>query len=97
MKTREITDKEYEAVVEPLRQRKAAYQSIPQAVVDDLAKFCRADISCWHSDPRIHAALEGRREVWLRIQQHRTMTPEQLAALYRSTVPDVVEEEKGDE
>jgi hypothetical protein len=40
-----------------------------QAVLADLAPFCRAAESCFHPDPRLHAQLEGRREVWLRIQQ----------------------------
>jgi hypothetical protein len=41
-----------------------------QEVLGDLAKFCRANESTFHSDPRAHAVLEGRREVWLRIQHH---------------------------
>lgn len=70
-----------------LRGRKRAYQmaltSIAgQTVLMDLAEFCRADASCFHEDPRLHAALEGRREVWLRIQQHLNLTSEQLYALY---------------
>src|SRR5437016_3602967 len=53
-----------------------------QAVLIDLAKFCRAERSCFDPDPRIHAVLEGRREVFLRIQSHLRLTPEQLYALY---------------
>lgn len=53
-----------------------------QRVLQDLAKFCRADSSCFHEDPRLHAVLEGRREVWLRIAKHLNLTPEQLYALY---------------
>lgn len=70
-----------------LRRRKVDYQlafksPAGQAVLIDLAKFCRADESCWHDDPRLHAVLEGRREVWLRIQRHLNLTPDQLYALY---------------
>lgn len=36
-------------------------------VLADLAPFCRAAATCFDADPRVHAALEGRREVWLRI------------------------------
>lgn len=43
-------------------------------VLADLRKFCRADESCFDADPRKHAILEGRREVWLRIQQHLRLT-----------------------
>jgi hypothetical protein len=70
-----------------LRRRKRDYQlafmsPAGQEVLLDLAKFCRADRTTFNADPRIHAALEGRREVWLRIQQHLGLTPEQLLVLY---------------
>lgn len=78
-----------------LRFRKRDFQmtwSSPagQQVLIDLAKFCRADKSCFDPDPRIHAVLEGRREVWLRIQQHLNLSPTQLASLYAGItfVPD---------
>lgn len=53
-----------------------------QIVLRDLAKFCRANDTTFHPDPRVHAALEGRREVWLRIQQYLELTPEQLIELF---------------
>lgn len=70
-----------------LKRRKINYQlaltsPAGQAVLQDLAKFCRADASTFHANARSHALLEGRREVWLRIQQHLNLTPEQLVALY---------------
>lgn len=70
-----------------LRQRQRAYQlwfgsPAGQEVLIDLARFCRAAETCYHDDPRKHAVLEGRREVWLRIQQHLNLTSEQLFALY---------------
>ena len=52
-----------------------------QKVLADLAEFCRADVSCFHPDARLHAVLEGRREVWLRIQKYLNLTPEQIAEL----------------
>lgn len=65
--------------------RKQAYQQtfnsenrFNKAVLKDLAKFCRANKSTFNTDPRAHAVLEGRREVWLRIEQHLHLTPEQL-------------------
>lgn len=51
------------------------------AVLKDLAKFCRALESTFHPDPRIAAQLDGRREVFLRIQQHLQLSTEQLWAL----------------
>lgn len=70
-----------------LRERKRSYQQgcgseTTALMMEDLARFCRAHESCFDPDPRIHAALEGRREVWIRIQQHLTRTPEELMDLY---------------
>ena len=73
-----------------LRDRKTAYQLVfdmrqvpDRAVMEDLATFCRAAETC--AVPGDHdrtMLLEGRREVWLRIQQHLQLTPEQLFVLY---------------
>jgi hypothetical protein len=70
-----------------LRSRKRAYQLVfgspaGNAVLIDLASFCRANESCYADDPRKHAVAEGRREVWLRIQQHLHLSSKQLVALY---------------
>jgi hypothetical protein len=47
-------------------------------VMKDLASFCRAGESSFHPDPRVHAVLEGRREVYLRIEQQLKLTPDEL-------------------
>lgn len=60
-----------------------------QRVLEDLAKFCRANTTCFDPDPRIHAVLEGRREVWLRIQNHLNMTPEDLFILLNGGVINI--------
>lgn len=49
-----------------------------QRVLKDLAVFCRANATTFNPDSRVHAVLEGRREVWLRIQQHIQLTPDEL-------------------
>lgn len=54
----------------------------PQKTLQDLAKFCRANESTFHPDARISGQLDGRREVWLRIQDHLTLSPEQLYKKY---------------
>lgn len=73
----------YNFLVMRRRDYQLAFKSpAGQAVLLDLAKFCRADETCFQEDPRLHAVLEGRREVWLRIQKHLNLTPEQLYALY---------------
>ena len=76
-------------LVEQLRQLKAAYQvalmnDAGQLMQRDLRKFCRADESCFDADPRVHAAFEGRREVWLRINDFLTLSPEELASFVPS-------------
>lgn len=38
-----------------------------QKVLAHLNRFCRGNASAFHADPRIHALLEGRREVLLLI------------------------------
>jgi hypothetical protein len=52
-------------------------------VLEDLSRFCRADRSCFDHDPRIHAALEGRREVFLRIGEHVDLTQKELWNRYQ--------------
>lgn len=77
-----------------LQGRRLAYlqtfNGIPaETVLEDLAKFCRANASTYHPDPRTHAVLEGRREVWLRIQHHLNLDTERLWQLYggKPTIP----------
>lgn len=70
-----------------LRRRKIDYQltftsPAGQAVLMDLAKFCRADEDAWHKDARTTDLLAGRREVWLRIRKHLSLTPDQLYEIY---------------
>ena len=72
-----------------LARRSQAYKQVfnpesvfAQVVLEDLAKFCRANESTFHPDQRQHAALEGRREVWLRICHHTKLDPEQLWKKY---------------
>jgi len=81
------------AAIEALREfvfgRKKAYQRTFMltnrdnvVVLDDLAKFCRANESRFHADERASIIMEGRREVWLRIQQNLQLTDEQVWKLY---------------
>ncbi len=55
-------------------------------VLKDLAKFCRANESCFHQDVRIHANFEGRREVYLRIMEHLKLTPDEYWDKYGKEV-----------
>lgn len=53
-----------------------------EVVLKDLARFCRAHESTFDPDPRVQSSLDGRREVWLRLQHHLKLTPDQLWELY---------------
>lgn len=55
---------------------------VAEKVLRDLARFCRANASTFHEDARLHAVAEGRREVWLRIQNHLNLP---AADLFRLT------------
>ena len=73
-----------------LMRRRWAYQTVfagPQGelVLKDLARFCRAHSTTFHADQRVHALLEGRREVWERIARHRGMTADDLWRMYSGT------------
>jgi hypothetical protein len=66
-----------------LQSRKANYVRAfaggpAKVVLGDLARFCRANASTFHENPAIQAKLDGRREVWLRIQQHLQLNDAEL-------------------
>lgn len=79
-------------VITYLADRKKAYQLTFQLnqpanvlVLEDLARFCRAKESCAVPGDRDKTfILEGRREVFLRIQNHLNLSPEQLFTLYNA-------------
>lgn len=71
---------------EQLKELQRAYQlcfgsPAGQMVLKDLMPFCRAAESTFDPDPRIHAVLEGRREVYLRIQDRMRLSTADLWAL----------------
>ena len=74
-------------IKEFLTSRKRNYQTVfsgvaGQAVLEDLARFCRADESTFSPDPRVEGVLQGRREVWLRVTKHLNLTPEELVKYF---------------
>lgn len=76
-----------EKIRDLLFRRQRAYQAVfnspvGREVLLDLARFCRAHESTYNADPRIAANLDGRREVWLRIEHHLQMDSETLWSLY---------------
>ncbi len=77
-------------IKELFRSRKLSYQmtfqkSSPYAqhVLRDLAKFCRAHDSTFTTDDRTTYMLEGRREVWLRLQNHLNLTLDEIYDLHQ--------------
>ncbi len=66
-----------------IKRLKQAYQQLfagPGAslVLSDLAQYCRAYESTFDPDPRVHARLEGRRDVWLKIQAQLKLSDDDL-------------------
>lgn len=61
-------------------------------VLQDLAKFCRAKESTYHKDERITKMLDGRREVWLRIEQHLQLSPDDLVRIYHPNLRSIDDE-----
>lgn len=75
-------DKAYDFLRMRRRDYNHAYRTpAGERVLRDLAKFCRANETTFHPDARVSAGLEGRREVWLRIQNHLNLTTDELYAL----------------
>lgn len=77
-------NEQIEAAKDFFRKKKQAYEMVfkkedkaVDIILKDLAKFCRANETCFNPDPRIHAQMEGRREVWLRIVEHLNLTPDE--------------------
>lgn len=87
------------AALEFWRTKKRAYATCfggmyGNDVLADLADFCHAfKTTEAPGNDRLSALREGRRQVWLRIQHHMNLTPEQLATLYRAIINDASGEE----
>jgi hypothetical protein len=82
-----------ERLVAALTQKHQAYVQtfsgpVPEKVLADLAKFCRANETTFHPDPRVHALIEGRREVWLRIQKYMRLSAADIDALVKKEQGD---------
>lgn len=76
-----------EKVKRVLLERQYAYRKtfegpLAAVVLKDLARFCRAHESTFDQNQKTQDNLEGRREVWLRLQHHLKLTPDQLWELY---------------
>lgn len=99
---KELSD-QAQAAFDYIRHRRYHYGQLfnrenehARAVIEDLKQFCRADESCFSTEPYVMALMEGRREVWLRISNHLTMTDAQLFAKSSGSNVEVVELEDED-
>ena len=78
--------------------RRAALNPITEEMFKDLAIFCRANETCFTpGDERVSWMLEGRREVWLRIQRYLSLSSEQLLAIHNGGMLPPPEPEEEDE
>lgn len=72
-----------------LTTRQSAYRQIftgegaPKIVMADLARFCFANKTTFHPNARMEGQLEGRREVWLRINAIMNLSEEDLFDLLK--------------
>ena len=94
-----MSDERQQAALSLLQRRKRNYQlalgsPAGAEILVDLADFCRAGESCFHPDARLHAVAEGRREVWLRIQNHLNLSTDELYRI--ATGHAVVRQQKED-
>ena len=72
--------------VERRRRIKADYQiGLGPEAIKDLATFCFAFETTFQptQNARTQAMLEGRRQVWMRIEQHLKLSPEDLVLILR--------------
>lgn len=72
-----------------MKERQRAYSEVfgnqnaaNKLVLEDLKRFCRFSASTFHVEPAIHALLEGRREVILRIDDYCNMSIDELCNKY---------------
>lgn len=80
----ELVDKTRSYLTRRKRDYLDVFTSEPgKKVLSDLAKFCRANETTFNPDPRVAAMLDGRREVFLRIQEHLNLSNDELYNLYR--------------
>ncbi len=87
MEAHPVMIKQLDMIKDWLLTRQQAYRKTfegihGEKVLHDLAKFCRADQSTFHENSHLSDKLDGRREVWLRIQQHLNLTDEELWRIF---------------
>ena len=71
------------------RRAYAATFSGPQAdiVLEDLARFCKAEQTPFHENQRLTDVMIGRQEVWLRIKNHLHLSDDEVYSLFTGHPP----------
>ena len=71
-------------------KRRAAYREVFGAntefvnrILTDLKRFCRMDESTFSPDQRVHAFLEGRKDVYYRMMRYLHSTEEEILNYHR--------------
>jgi hypothetical protein len=64
------------------RELAKQYRRMSLTVVADLAEICFADAPTFDPDPRVDARNQGRRDIWLHINQFLKLDPDQLEQIY---------------
>lgn len=87
----ETQDQRVVRAQQALRERRDAYLRFfkgagspgdHRLVMEDLRKFCRGGETPWDNDPRVHALLTGRFEVWNRLRDHLELPFDELWERY---------------
>lgn len=83
MATKDAIRKTFEFIRGTKRDYQVTFGKSPaaQRVLEDLARFCRANETVFHENPRLTDVLIGRNEVWKRVQDFLNLTSEDLYRL----------------
>ncbi len=78
-----------QAAIDIITQRHIAWSRVfagpdGRIVEKQLSVFCCANASTFDKDPIKSAYLQGRKDVWILMQNYRHLTPLQLAAIYQA-------------
>ena len=59
-----------------------AFMPLDSLLMKDVSRFCKVKVTVARDNPNLTYLLEGRRQFFLRIQQHLELDEEALAALF---------------
>jgi hypothetical protein len=74
-----------------------AYRGLALEIVMDLHELCFADRPTFDPDPRRDAYHQGMRAVWLHINNHLRLDPEQIELIYQGRGKPILTEEEAND